>query len=165
MQAHPTEPAVGPVARVDAGTDPDVAYAAWLFLLTSRLAQQAARAANAAGVEIPEWAGSAEWMFDDHAWCLTRQPPVLSGQSEPAFRPELAVSAVPVVSVRLLPVHPLLTWLRLRLGVRRCLACGRLGQGSLEPASLLVPLARARTWRCTDRLGCRRRRTRRDAGR
>jgi hypothetical protein len=165
MQAHPTEPAARPIARVDAGTDPDVAYAASLFLLTSRLAQQAVRAANAAGVEIPEWAGSAECMFDDHAWCVTPQPPALNGQSEPAFRPEPAVSTVPVVSMPRLSVYPLGTWLRLRFGVRRCLACGRLGQGSLQPANLLVPPHVARTWRCVDLHTCRRRRTSREGRR
>jgi hypothetical protein len=165
MQAHPTEPAVRPVTRVDAGTDPDVAYAASLFLLTSRLAQQAARAANAAGVEIPEWAGSAECMFDYHAWCLTRQPPALRGQAEPALQPEPAVSTVPVVSMPRLSAHPLGTWLRLRFGMHRCLACGRLGNRSLQPAHPMVSPARARTWWCTDRIGCRRRRTSREGRR
>jgi hypothetical protein len=87
MQAHPTEPAVRLVARVDAGTDPDVAYAASFFPLTFRLAQQMARAANAAGVDVPERAGSAEWLFGYHAWCLTCQFPALSGQTELPFHP------------------------------------------------------------------------------
>jgi len=165
MQAHPTEPAVRPVARVDAGTDPDVAYAASLFLLTSRRARHAARAADAAGVEVPEWAALAECVFDYHAWCLTRQSPALSGRSELAFRPEPTVSAVPVVSVLRLSVFPLGTWLRLRFGVRRCLACGRVGNRSLQPANPLVSPARAQTWRCTDRLGCRGRRTSREGRR
>jgi hypothetical protein len=55
---------------------------------------------------------------------------------------------------RRLPVYPLHTRLRLRFGVHRCLACGRIGQGSLQPASLLVPPQVARTWRCADRLAC-----------
>lgn len=52
-------------------------------------------------------------------------------------------------------------WLRLRFGVRRCLACGRLGQGSLQPAGLLVAPQLARTWWCVDRLACRMRRLQR----
>ncbi len=61
--------------------------------------------------------------------------------------------------------YPLATRLRLRFGVRRCLACGRLGQGSLQPASLLVPPQLARTWRCVDRLACRTRRLERSGPR
>jgi len=50
-----------------------------------------------------------------------------------------------------LSVHPLSTWLRLRFGLRRCLACGLLGWGGLQPASPLVPAQLARTCRCVDR--------------
>jgi hypothetical protein len=65
----------------------------------------------------------------------------------------------------LLSAHSLGTWLRLRFGVRRCLACGRIGRSSLEPASLLVPLQLARTWRCVDRPACRTRRLQRSGSR
>lgn len=64
-----------------------------------------------------------------------------------------------------LPTHPLLTWLRLRFGLRRCLACGRLGNRILQPTHPLVSPVRARTWRCVDRDGCRQRRTSREARR
>jgi hypothetical protein len=57
-----------------------------------------------------------------------------------------------------LSAYPLSTRLRLRFGIHRCLACGRIGQGSLQPASLLVPPHAARTWWCVDRLVCRMRR-------
>jgi hypothetical protein len=64
-----------------------------------------------------------------------------------------------------LSAYPLGTWLRLRFGVHRCLACGRLGQDSLQPASLLVAPEVARTWRCVDRTACRLRRLRRSRSR
>jgi len=60
-----------------------------------------------------------------------------------------------------LSAHPLSTWLRLRFGLRHCLACGLLGWGGLQPASPLVPPQLARTWRCVDRLNCRTNRLRR----
>jgi hypothetical protein len=63
-------------------------------------------------------------------------------------------------------IYPSLgTRLRLFIGVHRCLACGRIGQGSLQPANLLVPPQLARTWRCIDRLACRTRRLQRSGPR
>jgi hypothetical protein len=70
----------------------------------------------------------------------------------------LARSPVPALP---LSAYPLATWLRLRFGIRRCLACGQLGNRSLQPAHPLVPPAVARTWVCVDRLVCRHRRQRR----
>src|SRR6266536_2054101 len=50
----------------------DTAYVAFLFARSARTAQQAIRAAVAAGVQVPGWAGSAAWLYDYHAWTLTR---------------------------------------------------------------------------------------------
>ncbi len=75
--ARPDDPladnaaAPGGATDVDA-TDVDVAYVAFLFARTARLAQRAGRAAVAAGVQVPGWAGSAAWLYDYHAWTLGR---------------------------------------------------------------------------------------------
>jgi hypothetical protein len=177
MQAHPTEPAVHPVARVDAGTDPDVAYAASLFLLTSGPAvatavsavELAIRTAAITGDGVPGWAGAVAGLLEDWSQQLGRGGGA-AGQAGTARTARMlrraplgtAVLARFVVPAAPLSARPLVTWLRLRLGVRRCLACGQAGNRSLQPAHPLVSPARARTWRCTDRLGCRRRRTRRE---
>ena len=128
----------------------------------------AIRTALITGDEVPDWAGMVAGLLEDWSQQLEPGGPAagqagavrVPGASWPTSRARVLAgdeaSAVP------LSAHPLVTWLRLRLGVHRCLACGRLGQGSLEPASPLVSPARARTWRCTDRLGCRRRRTSRE---
>jgi hypothetical protein len=79
-----------------------------------------------------------------------------------AWATQVIARVAPAAPLR---THPLLTWLRLRLGVRRCLACGRLGNRSLQPAHPLLSPATARTWRCNDRDGCRRHRTRQERGR
>ncbi len=74
---HPT-PAARPhdpptaAAAPDGATDVDVTYVAFLFAHTARLAQRAIRAAVAAGVQVPGWAGSAAWLYDYHAWTLGR---------------------------------------------------------------------------------------------
>ena len=73
--------------------------------------------------------------------------------------PGAGAPAADAAPAALLFAHPLLTWLRLRLGVRRCLACGQAGNRSLQPTHPSVLPARAQTWRCTDRVGCRWRRT------
>ncbi len=140
----------------EAGTDPDVAYAAWRFLLASRLTQQAIRAAGAAGLETPGWAGSAEWMFDYHAWYLASRPPASRRQAEAAVSAEPAGSLFPIVSTRV----PLATAATApaRFGLHRCLACGRIGIRGFVAASPLVLPHQARTWRCVDRLACRTRR-------
>jgi len=129
----------------------------------------AIRTALITGDEVPDWAGMVAGLLEDWSQQLEPGGPAAgqAGTARTAGMPRrpplrMTVLARAVVPAAPLPAHPLLTWLRLRLGVRRCLACGRLGQGSLEPASPLVSPARARTWRCTDRLGCRRRRTSRE---
>lgn len=60
-----------------------------------------------------------------------------------------------------LSAHSLSAWLRLRFGLRHCLACGLLSWSGLHPASPLVLSQLARTWRCVDRLNRRARRLRR----
>ena len=132
----------------------------------------AIRTVAVSGAEVPGWAATVAELL--HGWSRQIGPggPTAgqAGTARTAGMPRRAPLGTAVLARSLVPAaplsaHPLLTWLRLRLGVRRCLACGRLGQGSLEPASPLVSPARARTWRCTDRLGCRRRRTSREGRR
>jgi hypothetical protein len=123
------------------------------------------------GDAVPSWAGAVAELLRDWSgqvgpdgWAAgqagtARTPGVLDAPWRLGVLDGSCVPAAP------LPTHPLLTWLRQRLGVRRCLACGRLGTRSLQPAHPMVSPARARTWRCTDRVGCRRRRTSREARR
>lgn len=128
----------------------------------------AIRTVALAGDVVPDWAGTVAGLLEDWSQQLgpggaaagqagtARTPGVLDAPSRKGVLASSDVLAVP------LPAHPLLVWLRLRLGVRCCLACGRLGHSGLEPAHPLVPPAWARTWRCSDRDGCRQRRTRRE---
>ena len=127
--------------------------------------QVAIRTAAITGDVVPEWAGTVAGLLED--WSRQLGPDRwAAGQAGTARTAGMlrraplgtAVLASAVVPAAPPPTHPLLTWLRLRLGVRRCLACGRLGNRSLQPAHALVSPARARTWRCTDRLACRQRR-------
>jgi hypothetical protein len=130
--------------------------------------QVAIRTATRTGCVVPEWARPVAGLLQDWSGQLERGGWAAgqAGTAGTAGMPQgaslgTAVLAYAVVPAAPLPTHPLLTWLRLRWGVRRCLACGRLGQGSLQPANLLVPPQLARTWRCVDRLACRTRRLRR----
>ncbi len=123
------------------------------------------------GDVVPGWAGPVAELL--HGWSqqlglggwaagqagTARTPGVLDAPWRMGVLDGSRVPAAP------LPTHPLLIWLRVRFGVRRCLACGRLGNRSLQPAHPLVSPARARTWRCTDRDGCRQRRTSKEARR
>ncbi len=128
----------------------------------------AIRAVAVTGAEVPGWAATVAELLEGWSQQLGQGGPAagqagavrVPGASWPTSRARVLAgdeaSAVP------LSAHPLVTWLRLRLGVRRCLACGQAGNRSLQPTHPLVSPARARTWRCTDRLGCRRRRTSRE---
>ena len=126
----------------------------------------AIRTAALAGDLVPDWAGTVAGLLE--GWSAQFGPGKAAGRAgtartlgaldAPSRKGVLASAVVPAVPP---PAHSLLTWLRLRFGVRRCLACGRIGRGSLEPASLLVPPQVARTWRCVDRLACRTRRLQR----
>ncbi len=69
--ARPDDPLTA-AAALDGATDVDVAYVAFLFARTARMAERAIRAAVAAGVQVPGWAGSAAWLYDYHAWTLGR---------------------------------------------------------------------------------------------
>jgi hypothetical protein len=150
----------------DAGLDAGLAVATAVSAV-----RVAIRTAVITGDEVPDWARTVAGLLEDWSQQLepggqaagqagtARTPGVLE---VPARKGVLAGSCLPAAP---LPAHPLLTWLWLRLGVRRCLACGRLGQGGLEPASPLVSPARARTWRCIDRVGCRHRRISREGRR
>jgi hypothetical protein len=131
----------------------------------------AIRTAAFTGDEVPDWAAMVAGLLEDWSQQLGPGGPA-AGQAGTARTPgvraapvRMGVLAGGVVPAAPLPAHPLLIWLRLRLGVRRCLACGRLGQGGLAPASPLISPASARTWRCTDWVGCRRRRSRREGRR
>jgi hypothetical protein len=164
-------------AKVNIDVDPKVAAAipAWATQVAVETAlsavQVAIRTAALTSDEVPNWAGMVTGLLEDWSQQLdqggraagqagtARTPGMLDAPSRKGVRVGSDVLAAP------LPAQPLLTWLRLRWGVRRCLACGRLGQGSLEPASPLVLLARARTWRCVNRDGCRQRRIRREGRR
>jgi len=155
----------GPAGR--AGVDAGLAAGAAALAV-----QRAIRAAATAGAEVPAWAGTVVRLLDDWSGQLDRQGAPRAGLAGTGRIPGawwrapcgvLEGAGVPAVP---LSAHPLATWLRLRFGVRRCLACGQLGfYGSLQPASPLVAPAKARTWRCADRLGCRRRRLRREGRR
>jgi len=155
----------GPAGRADVDVGLAVTSAAWAV-------QRAIRAATAAGAEVPGWAETAVGLLDDWAGQLEGQDGPTAGLAG-AGRASGAWWRVPGGVLEgdrgpaaPLSAHPLLVWLRLRFGLRRCLACGRLGcYGSLQPASLLVPPAKARTWRCGDQLACRRRRLGRGAPR
>ncbi len=145
-------------ARVAAAT------AAWAVEL-------AIRATRISGEQVPGWAGAVAELLHDwsrqlvtNGWAaglagMARTPGVADAPSR------LGVVAGSFSPAAPPPAHPLLTWLRLRFGVRRCLACGRLGNGTLQPAHPLVSPARARTWTCVDRLVCRQRRLRREPDR
>ena len=133
--------------------------------------QLAIRTAAITGDRVPDWAATVAGLLEDWSQQLGPGGPT-AGQAGTARTPgvlaapvRMGVLAGGVVPAAPLSAHPLLTRLRLRFGVHRCLACGRLGQGGLEPASPLVAPAAARTWRCNDRVGCRRRRTRREGRR
>jgi hypothetical protein len=123
------------------------------------------------GDVVPAWAGTVAGLLQD--WSQQLGPGgAAAGQAGAARTPGVldaplrkGVLAGGHVLAAPLPAHPLLVWLRLRLGVRRCLACGRLGNGSLAPADPLVSPAWARTWRCSDRDSCRQRRTSREGSR
>ena len=131
----------------------------------ARATELAIQVAKTTGAEVPAWAGTVVRLLDDWAGQLEGQGGPRAGLAGTGRIPGawwrapcgvLEGAGVPAVP---LSAHPLATWLRLRFGVRRCLACGQLGfYGSLQPASPLVAPARARTWRCRDQLACRRRR-------
>lgn len=150
-------------AAAAAGVDAQVAAAtaAWAVEL-------AIQATRTSGDEVPGWAGMVAELL--HGWSRQLGPGGwTAGQAGTASTPEaphapvrMGVLAGAVVPAALPSTHPLATWLRLRLGVRRCLACGRLGNRSLQPAHPLVSPARARTWRCVDRPACQGRRRRRE---
>jgi hypothetical protein len=128
----------------------------------------AIRMVAVSGAEVPDWAGTvagllAGWsqQLGPGGWTAgqagsARTPGVVQA---PARLGVLARSPGPAAP---LSTHPLAMWLRLRFGLRRCLACGQLGNGSLQPAHPLVLPARARTWRCVDRPACQERRLRRE---
>jgi hypothetical protein len=130
---------------------------AGLAVATAATAVQVAiRTAAHAGCVVPEWAGPVAALLQDWSGQLEQGKSAARTAGTPHEASlGTAVLADAVVPVAPLPTHPLLTWLRLRWGVRRCLVCGQLGQRRLQPASLLVPPQRARTWRCVDRLACR----------
>ncbi len=131
----------------------------------------AIRTAALTGDVVPEWAGTVAGLLE--GWSqqfgpggpaagragTARTPGALDAPSRKGVVASAVVPAAPP------PTRPLLTWARLRFGLRRCLACGRIGRGSLEPAGLLVPPQVARTWRCVDRLTCRTRRLQRSESR
>jgi hypothetical protein len=131
----------------------------------------AIRTAALTGEVVPDWAGTVAGLLEDWSAQLgpggpaagqaatARTPGVLDAPSRKGVLASAVVPAVPPST------HPLPTWARLRFGLRRCLACGRIGRGSLEPASLRVPPQVARTWRCVDRLACRTRRLQRSVPR
>jgi len=126
----------------------------------------AIRTAALTGDVVPDWAGTVAGLLE--GWSQQFGPGGAAGQAGTARTPgaldapsRKGVVASAVVPAVLPPTYPLLTWPGLRLGVRRCLACGRIGRGSLDPASLLVPPQFARTWRCVDRPACRTRRLQR----
>jgi hypothetical protein len=151
-----------PGAGLDAGLAVETAVSAM---------RVAIRTAARAGDVVPDWAGTVAGLLEDSSQQLgpggaaagqagtARTSGVLEAPSRKGVLAGSDVLAVP------LPAQPLLVWLRLHLGVRRCLACGRLGHSSLEPAHPLVSPAWARTWRCSDREGCRQRRTSREGSR
>ncbi len=155
----------GPAGRGGVDVGLAVTSAAWAV-------QRAVRAAAAAGAEVPGWAETAVGLLDAWAGQLQGQGGSRAGlagagrASGAWWRAPGGVLEGDRVPAAPLSAHPLGTWLRLRFGLRRCLACGRLGgYGSLQPASPLVPPAWARTWRCGDQLACRRRRLGRGAPR
>jgi hypothetical protein len=141
-----------------------VATAAWAVEL-------AIRATRTSGEQVPGWAGTVAELLHDWSGQLgpggraagragtARTPGVLDAPPRLGVRAGSCVPAAPP------PTQPLATWVRLRLGVRRCLACGRLGNRTLQPAHPLVSPAKARTWRCVDHLACRQRRLRHELDR
>jgi hypothetical protein len=151
-----------PGAGLDAGLAVETAVSA---------VRVAIRTAALAGDVVPDWAGTVAGLLEDWSQRLgpggaaagqasmARTPGVLDAPSRKGVLADDYVLAVP------LPAHPLLVWLRLHVGVRRCLVCGRLGNRSLQPAHPLVSPAWARTWRCRDRDGCCQRRTSREGSR
>jgi hypothetical protein len=148
------------MASVDVDPKVAAAFAAW----ATELAIQVTRTR---GEQVPGWAGTVVELLDD--WSQQLGPGGrTAGQAGTARTPgvlqapvRLGVLAGGVMPAAPPSVNPLLTWLRLRVGLRRCLACGHLGNRNLQPAHPLVPPARARTWACVDRLSCRRQRRQR----
>lgn len=133
--------------------------------------QVAIRTAALTGDEVPAWAGTVAELL--HDWSQQLGPGERAAGQAGAVRASGAwwrasrggVLEGDVASAAPLSTQPLTTWLRLRFGVRRCLACGRLGNRSLQPTHPLVSPARAQTWSCVDRLACRQRRLRREPDR
>jgi hypothetical protein len=151
-------------AAVYVYVDPKVAaaVAAWVTELTARAVW------TASGTQTPRWIAMVVALLDDLATQLAQADGQAVGtarQADTARTPgvlaapaRIGVLASAVVPAAPLSTHPLLTWLRLRFGIRRCLACGQGGNRSLQPAHPLVSPAWARTWQCIDRIGCRQRR-------
>jgi hypothetical protein len=154
----------GAAAAPDVDARAAAATAAWAVEL-------AIRASRTSGEQVPGWAGTVVELLHDWSrqlgsggWAVgqagtAKTPGVLDAPLRLGVLDGSCVPAAP------LPTHPLLTWARLRFGVRRCLACGRLGNRSFQPAHALLSPARARSWRCVDRLACRQRRLRRELDR
>jgi hypothetical protein len=151
----------GAAAAPDVDARVAAAAAAWAVEL-------AIRATRTNGEQVPGWAGTVVELLHDWSGQLgpaagqagtARTPGVLDAP------PRLGVLAGSCVPAARPPTYPLATWLRLRLGVRRCLACGRLGDRTLQTAHPLVSPAKSRTWRCVDQLACRQRRLRREPDR
>ncbi len=151
------------------GVGLDAGLAAATAATAASALELAIRTATVSGAEVPDWAGTVAGLLEDWSQQLEPGGPIAgqAGAARTAGMPRraplgMAVPARSVVPAAPLSAHPLMTWLRLRFGVRRCFACGHLGNRTLQPAHRLVSPARARTWRCTDRVGCRRRRTSRE---
>jgi hypothetical protein len=149
----------GAAAAPDVDAQAAAAAAAWAVEL-------AIQATRISGEQVPGWAGTIAELLRD--WSQQLGPDGratgLAGTARTpgvfAAPPRMGVLVGSCVPAAPLLTHPLLTWARLRFGVRRCLACGRLGNPTLQPAHPLVSPAKARTWSCVDRVACRQRRLR-----
>jgi len=154
--------------EIQPASDQDVAYAASMFLLASRMAERAIAGAVAADAEVLSRAGTVKWLVDN--WTsLVRQ-----AVQVPRIGVEPRTARAPCGQPRssLTPIRPQTSDVSCpqataptRVGLHRCLACGRIGIRGFVAASPLVLPHQARTWRCVDRLACRTRRLERSGPR
>ncbi len=154
--------------EIQPASDQDVAYAASMFLLASRMAERAIAGAVAADAEVLSRAGTVKWLFDNWTSLVRQAAPVPRIGVEP--RTARAPCGQPRSS--LTPIRPQTSDVSCpqataptRVGLHRCLACGRIGIRGFVAASPLVLPHQARTWRCVDRLACRTRRLERSGPR